>query len=267
MARPDKYVLRDGSVVPGTTTVIDGAAPAEALWKWIGKQNRIEEDLATIAYLCRQIGAWNTPTLDAIDVAAAAATPGIIGEIAAIGGTWGHGLIEQAVSPTGISPIPQPADARLPEHGGNRRMTREEYHQANGKAWCAVSGFKAWENATGPYAFLAQEVPLVCDCHGYGGTFDALAVSGIKDWKTGKRLYPKHRIQLGAYTHLVEHGYPTLDPEHKPEWLGETVESGTILRVGDAPYQYETIEMTRDDLLDAFAVFESMLTVYRWKKS
>jgi hypothetical protein len=54
---------------------------------------------------------------------------------------------------------------------------------------------------------LETETPLVSELHGFGGTFDALAIISGKvallDWKSGSGVYPEVIAQLAAYRQLL----------------------------------------------------------------
>ena len=58
-----------------------------------------------------------------------------------------------------------------------------------------------------------QEIPLVSEKYGYGGTLDAPGHDSqgrriIADWKTSDKVYPNHLLQLAAYGQLWNENYP-----------------------------------------------------------
>lgn len=56
-----------------------------------------------------------------------------------------------------------------------------------------------------------QEMPLVSEKYGFGGTFDAILVCGKRamgDWKTSNGLYADYLMQIAAYGILWEENYP-----------------------------------------------------------
>lgn len=74
----------------------------------------------------------------------------------------------------------------------------------------AFIAYLEWKQQTN-LSPVVTEVPLVCECHRYGGTPDALLLSGrlsIGDWKTANAVYSDNLMQLAAYRHLVECNYP-----------------------------------------------------------
>jgi hypothetical protein len=80
---------------------------------------------------------------------------------------------------------------------------------ADAPALNAFRAFLRWREDTAP-SFVATQVPLVCDEHRFGGTFDALARIGgqlwLIDWKVANGVYAEALTQVGGYhVTLTEH--------------------------------------------------------------
>jgi hypothetical protein len=110
-------------------------------------------------------------------------------------GTQIHAMIEAHVRGQALPPFP----------GG---MKDENIEQAK-------SGFQAFERwSDGLHLEIAPvEVPLICECHRFGGTPDAIACEkddslSLLDWKSSKSFYFDNLIQLAAYRHLWEIAHP-----------------------------------------------------------
>lgn len=102
--------------------------------------------------------------------------------------------------------------------------------------------------------WLASEVPLLCECHEIGGTVDALAmVDGkitVVDFKTGRRTWLDHVLQLAGYWHLLEVNGT------KPQAAG-------ILHLADGePYEWHPIMPTLED----FNVLMARKLDYEWQQ-
>ena len=67
--------------------------------------------------------------------------------------------------------------------------------------WAAQTQLKATET----------EVSMISEKHKYGGTMDALLISGkrsVGDWKSSNALYPEYLVQIAAYGKLWEENHP-----------------------------------------------------------
>ncbi len=66
----------------------------------------------------------------------------------------------------------------------------------------AYENFLRWADESKPDV-IETEVQLVSEEHLFGGTFDAILRINetlvLADWKTSKRVYPDHLVQLAAY--------------------------------------------------------------------
>lgn len=172
------YRLKDGSRVPGTTTIIGRFKESGALLHWAFAQGKLAEQ-GKIRHL-----------YDKRDEAADF-------------GTQVHELIEAHKNGQAIT---LPDDAPEQVRSG-------------------VEAYLSWERMT-KLEIVQQEVQLVCDCHRFGGTPDAIGrIDGklcLLDWKTSNGVYSDYLIQLAAYKHLIERGY-RLD---NGEPLGLTLDGG-----------------------------------------
>lgn len=155
------YRVKDGTKVPGTTTVIGRFKDSGALihWAWNRGKNFPNEPL----YASRDLA----------------------GDV----GTYIHDLIEHAVR---SQPLPDPPAG----------MKEENVKQATS----GYEAFMRWSKRLN-LDIAPVEVPLVCECHRFGGTPDAIALEedgtlSLLDWKSAKDFYPDNLIQLAAYMHL-----------------------------------------------------------------
>lgn len=79
------------------------------------------------------------------------------------------------------------------------------------KAEQAFEAFKTWERQT-KLRILYSEQSMLCECHCYGGTLDAIGEIDDRlcliDFKTGNALYHDTLYQLAAYRHLWAINHP-----------------------------------------------------------
>jgi genome maintenance exonuclease 1 len=123
-----------------------------------------------------------------------------------------------------------------------------------GGAVQAFEAYRAWRASTGAIP-ARTEVSLVSERHRFGGTYDALLLGEervIADWKTSKRIYPEHVIQLG--------GYALLHDEHFP---GEPLAGGLVLRFARDGSGFETHRVTKGELFIARGAFLELLAAYK----
>ena len=79
-----------------------------------------------------------------------------------------------------------------------------------GKAERAYGAFREWATQT-QLQVTETEVSMISEKHKFGGTMDALLVSGkraVGDWKSSNALYPEYLIQVAAYGMLWEENHP-----------------------------------------------------------
>jgi hypothetical protein len=160
------YRLKDGTRVPGTTTVIGRFKESGGLLQWAFKQGQEGKESL---YESRD-------------------------EAASIG-TIAHTMVEVHL------------------HGAD--LTRAAAPSTSDETWTkAQAAFKAyltWERHT-QLEIVRQEQSLVCECHRFGGTLDAIGLIDLErcllDWKTSNGLYADMLIQLAAYRHLWEVNHP-----------------------------------------------------------
>mgnify|MGYP001796915098 CR=1 FL=1 len=113
-----------------------------------------------------------------------------------------------------------------------------EDHASRDQAWKAFEAWTRWRDELGgDLTFLATEVAMsdVATDTPFGGTVDAIARAAngellVIDWKTSKRLYPKHLTQCAAYADLWE---------ARPEHDGEPIRGARIVRVDRETGDYE----------------------------
>lgn len=78
------------------------------------------------------------------------------------------------------------------------------------KAKSAFGAFEEWARQT-QLLVTETEVSMISEKHRFGGTMDALLVSGkraVGDWKSSNALYPEYLCQVAAYGILWEETHP-----------------------------------------------------------
>lgn len=169
-------------------------------------------------------------------------------EVAADIGTVAHSMIEAHIN--GLEPTVPPD------------MSAEDADKAHN----AYGMYLAWKRQTNLKLISKyQEIQLICTCHKFGGTPDAIGeIDGkivLLDWKTSNGVYQDYIIQLAAYKHLIECGV-RMDTG---ESLGLTINGGAhLLRV---PKEYPDFDHRFfGDLTDAWRQFELFREAYEIDK-
>ena len=124
----------------------------------------------------------------------------------------------------------------------------------------AVLSFFEWERRNvSSFETVFIEKQFVSETNRYGGTVDWYGeLDGqmwLVDFKTCKALFPEHTYQTAAYwALLLEHGY--------------RVDGVRILRIGRSEDEgFDDKIIGREEIEDAYRVFESALNLYRAKSS
>lgn len=174
MPTPAKgYRLKDGSRVPGTTTIIGRFKDSGGLIHWAWEQGR-----------------------DGLDYRSTR-------DSAADAGTLGHWLVEQHIAGINEGDICAALDGRVEAEKINPSIAA--------LALKAFESYLGWEKQT-KLKIVAQEMTLVSEAYKFGGTPDAIGeIDGklcILDWKTGNALYRDALIQVAAYKTLWEENNP-----------------------------------------------------------
>jgi hypothetical protein len=115
-------------------------------------------------------------------------------DAAATAGTLAHAAVERWVR--GEAPVPMAGEPAIVA-----------------KAERAYGAFLEWAEQT-RLRVTEPELSLVSEEHQFGGTLDALFLSGrraVGDWKTADQVYPEALLQLAAYGRLWDETYPA-DP-------------------------------------------------------
>lgn len=166
------YFAKDGTALPGTTTILGRFKESSGLLQWackVGYQQGLAKERMNL-YAKRD---------EAADI-----------------GTYVHALVEWHINgEMGDRPAPDPkltaADAARGVNG---------YEQ-----------FLKWEKRTRLY-IVSWEKPLVSEQYRFGGTPDALFEFenevAMGDWKTASGVYSDNLLQLAAYTLLWEENFP-----------------------------------------------------------
>ena len=198
------YKLKDGTLVPGVTTVLDILAkPGLIYWAWdLGRKG---QDYRKVRDKAGNIG------------------------------TLAHLMISS--------------------HLRNEKPILDDYTKADiAKAETAFLAYLEWEGDK-EMKPLAIEEPMVSEAYRYGGTPDWYGTIGgrvtLLDFKTGKNIYPEHRIQLACYDRLVAEQYP------QPE-------QDIILHINKENGEFAAHNVNLNG--DEFALFEHLLEVYRLQK-
>lgn len=167
------YKLKDGSKVPGTTTIIGRFKDSGGLIHWAWEQGR-----------------------DGLDYRA-------IRDSAADAGTLGHWLVEQDVYEIPYKIVMAMLDERIHAEKIDESVVA--------KALKAYGSYRSWANQS-KLKIIAQEMVLVSEVYKFGGTPDAVGeIDGklcILDWKTGNALYRDALIQVAAYRALWDENNP-----------------------------------------------------------
>lgn len=74
----------------------------------------------------------------------------------------------------------------------------------------AFAAFEEWATQTN-LQVTQTEVSMISEKYRYGGTMDALLISGkrsVGDWKSSNALYPEYLVQVAAYGVLWEENHP-----------------------------------------------------------
>lgn len=82
-----------------------------------------------------------------------------------------------------------------------------------GKARKAFDAFLSWAGQS-QLKITHTEVPLISEKYRFGGTLDAMTISGkraLMDWKSSNRTYGEYLIQVRAYGQLWNENFPA-DP-------------------------------------------------------
>lgn len=171
------YRLKDGTKVPGTTTVIGRFKDSGALVQWAYRQGREHESLAALG----------KPAPNSLyEVTKAAADIG----------TVGHAMVEARIK--GGDPFALETFCGLSE--GDQTKARSSFTAY--ESWASMSRLEV----------LEQEMTLVSEEHRFGGTPDAIGlVNGqlcLVDWKTSNAVYMDYLLQLAAYRQLWEENHP-----------------------------------------------------------
>jgi len=160
-----KYLLEDGTRVPGVTTVIGRFKEAGGLIHW-----------------ANQLGMEGIDYRDARDTAADA-------------GTLGHSMVDKFITGGEASEAVVDFIAANECDSTDKRIELAQQ---------AYQSFKIWWSAS-KIRVLETEVPLVSEEHRFGGCLDGIGVVGnentltLLDWKTSNRIYGEYLIQIRAY--------------------------------------------------------------------
>lgn len=116
----------------------------------------------------------------------------------------------------------------------------------------------------GPHTTFKSELLIWSDVYKYAGCIDYVAQKDgkiyIMDWKTTGSLHIKYLLQLAAY-------WVALEERAKDYNLPGQVEHVYLVRFEKKYPHYETIDFGREDMLQYFEVFKSLINVYNFGKN
>lgn len=185
MARPARYVLKDGSIVPSVTTIIGRFKESGALIHWAAGQ-AADHVLKGVQAEIRAGSSAISPEMVASLCASAKSAYRDTRDAAGEAGHAAHAMIEADIL--------------------GHPVTIEGAPELVAKARSAYNAYRTWADGQ-KVEFLWTEKPMVSESHRFGGTPDALARIGGKvcllDWKTSNSLYADYLIQLAAYATLI----------------------------------------------------------------
>lgn len=177
------YRLKDGTRVPSVTTILDRFKASGGLihWAWDLAHEPLMRAIALLGSGDPNgIAEFLSIPIEHFDYRA-------VRDRAADAGTIAHEMVECFIRSRDFDPAPyNPELVKL--------------------ALPAFEAFMEWAGST-KLAVIETEVPLVSERYRFGGTRDAIVVSGsraIGDWKTSKTIYPEYLCQLAAYGILDE---------------------------------------------------------------
>ncbi len=102
------------------------------------------------------------------------------------------------------------ARAAIAGWAGGRTVTFEGPEDARVSAKRGFESFLAWADQAA-LEVTDADISLVSARHRFGGSFDAVRVSGVRAivaWKATNALYPEHLIELAAYGRLWQEAHP-----------------------------------------------------------
>lgn len=156
------YMLKDGTEVPGVTTILSRFKESGGLMYWAWSEGKAGRDYRATR------------------------------EAAATAGTLAHSMVEAS-----IRKVP----FEVPEGTDRATLTRAESAFENYREWARQTNLTPVET----------ETRLISEKHRFGGTLDAMLISGrlaLGDWKTSDAVYQDYLLQLAAYGLLWRENFP-----------------------------------------------------------
>lgn len=115
----------------------------------------------------------------------------------------------------------------------------------------------------GPNTTFKAECLIWSNVYNYAGCIDYIAVKDgkvyILDWKTTGHLHSKYLLQLSAY-------WMALEERAKEYNLPGPIEHVYLVRFDKAHPYYEYIDFGREQMLQYFEVFKSLINIYNFSK-
>jgi hypothetical protein len=123
----------------------------------------------------------------------------------------------------------------------------------------AFEEYKNWQEDSRAVV-VANEVGMVSEEHGFGGTADALLLTkrgmAVGDWKSAKALYIESVLQIAAYLHLAE------------ELIGERLEGGAhLFRFDKTGGGFTHKSIPREALAVPWRIFLRLIDVHNARKT
>lgn len=207
------YYTKDGTRVPGVTTILGARKAAGGLMHWAWNLGMQGKDYRKVR------------------------------DEAADAGTLAHLMIEKWLAKE------DPLDA----------LATVEDLEVQGLAQQGFGAFLDWSRQT-KIEVLDQEMGLVSELFGFGGTPDAVAhLDGklvLLDWKTSNAVYTDHIMQIAAYQRLWEENNPK-DP----------LEGHHLLRFGKEFGDFHHHSYPQTIMDTAWSCFVNLQCVYNAEKT
>jgi len=126
------------------------------------------------------------------------------------------------------------------------------------KAENGFLGFLDWEKDN-KLEYIDSEIKVVSEKYKYGGTLDLIAKKNVSFWlvdfKTGKGIYPNHKIQVSAYAKAYT------------EQTGNNIKETYILHLNRETGAFAYHKLSKDDISNGWLVFKHCRELYELEKN
>lgn len=146
--------------------------------------------------------------------------------------------------------------------GQEKKLPTHHYADPSICANSMLKFVKEWN--LGPHTTIQAECLIWSDVYKYAGCIDYVAHTGgkiyIMDWKTTGSLHTKYLLQLAAY-------WVALEERAKDYGLDMPIEHVYLVRFDKTVPNYNVVDFGREQMLQYFEVFKSLLNIYNFNKS